>query len=106
MNYKQRVLEHYNVTIHTEYTSNTGYFFSIEETSTADGYEVYVAKFEDEPVMIHENVYYYDHDFEDLIADRLPDCQDETIYISDCVLDVDDLPWEEWYEQLNPEDDE
>lgn len=104
LNAREWVLMHYDVTIHTEYKLND-YTYTIESYSTADGYEVFVAKHQDDPINIEENVYYYDHDFEQLLADLLPELsQGDTIYIDDGILDLDTCEWELWQEQIKEEE--
>ena len=105
LNAREWVLMHYDVNIHTEWKEFSDYVYTIEPYFTADGYDVYVAKWANESILIEENVFYYDHDFEQLLADMLPNFdRGDKIYISEDCLDLDTCEWEEWKQQIQEEE--
>ena len=73
-------------------------FFMYEE-NTADGYEVYVACHDIKNISINEDVYYYEHDLQDVLVDHFLDRHnsDARVYVSDLDADYVDLAIKELY---------
>jgi len=83
---KRSVLDHYGVELTSNYGSNAD--FSVYEESTADGYGVWIATNDTNEISICEDVYYYDSDLGDALAEAIKysngDSEDpETFYIED-----------------------
>ena len=65
-------LEHLDTNLYTNYTDQENASFNIYREETVDGYEVFVAQYAtDKNICVTENVYYYDHDFADLVVEKL-----------------------------------
>ena len=82
---KQKVLDHYNVAIHSNFNDCD---FHIYRESTCDGYEVFVATHSMSSISISENVYYYDSDLTDVLVENIKYSNGSedykyTIYIED-----------------------
>ena len=73
-------------------------FFMYEE-NTADGYCVYVACHDTNKISINEDVYYYEHDLQDVLVDHFLDRHnsDARVYVSDLDADYVDLAIKELY---------
>ncbi len=59
---------------------------TVYSESTADGYDVYVVTNDTKSPHISEDVYYYDHDIADRIADQIK-WGDTSFYIDDCIYE-------------------
>tara|TARA_R100001463_G_scaffold59784_1_gene112101 strand:- start:24 stop:473 length:450 start_codon:yes stop_codon:yes gene_type:complete len=94
---KKMVLEHYDVEFTDMYNNNCGYYIYTE--STADGYEVWVATESMNNVCISEDVYYYDSDLHDALADAIKD-ELSPIYLDDTDADFVYYAIEQVYEDL------
>lgn len=94
---KKMVLEYYDVELTDRFDNNCGYYIYTE--STRDGYEVWVATESMGNVCISEDVYYYDSDLHDALADAIKD-ELSPIYIDDEDADFVDYAIEELYEYL------
>ena len=94
---KKMVLEHYDVEFTDRFSNNCGYYIYTE--STRDGYEVWVATEDMGNVCISEDVYYYDSDLHDALADAIKD-ELSPIYLDDEDADFIDYAIEELYEYL------
>jgi len=94
---KKMVLEYYDVEITDRYDSNCQYY--IYNESTRDGYEVWVATENMNSVCIPEEVYYYDSDLHDALADAIKD-ELSPIYLDDPEADFVDYAISEVYEHL------
>ena len=94
---KKMVLGYYEV----EFTDrfNNGCQYYIYNESTRDGYEVWVATEDMGNVCISEDVYYYDSDLHDALADAIKD-ELSPIYLDDTDADFVDYAIEEVYEYL------
>jgi len=92
---KKMVLEHYDVELTDRFDNNCGYYIYGE--STRDGYEVYVATESMRNVCISEDVYYYDSDLHDALADAIKD-ELSPIYLDDTEADFVDYAIEQLYE--------
>jgi hypothetical protein len=103
MNYQEKVLKHYGVEVKTDYDFPETHQWTFNTCSTADGYEVYVAKHCSEDINIEENVYYYNDDIVDKFSEILKDASGEIIYVDPECLDLEDIDWESWYEDIEDE---
>jgi len=94
---KKMVLEHYDVEFTDMYNNSCGYYIYTE--STRDGYEVWVATESMDNVCISEDVYYYDSDLHQALADAITD-ELSPIYLDDTEADFVDYAISETYEYL------
>ena len=94
---KKMVLEYYDVELTDRFDNNCGYYIYTE--STRDGYEVWVATESMGNVCISEDVYYYDSDLHEALADGIKD-ELSPIYVDDEDADFVDYAIEELYEYL------
>jgi len=94
---KKMVLEYYDVEFTDMYNNNCGYYIYTE--STRDGYEVWVATESMRDVCISEDVYYYDSDLHEALADAIKD-ELSPIYLDDTEADFVDYAISEVYEYL------
>ena len=65
--YRKLVLDYFDSEIYDEWTDSAQ--FEVYETTTTDGYCVYVAKLVEDNEIVSENVYYYDHDLPEIVRD-------------------------------------
>ena len=103
-------LEHLETSLYTNYSDQDNADFQIYREETVDGYEVFVAKYAtDKNIWVTENVYYYDHEFCDLVLEKLQ--EGESVYIDDDLFDdcyIEDRladEYDEWQEELESEDE-
>ena len=94
---KKMVLEYYDVELTDRFDNNCGYYIYTE--STRDGYEVWVATESMGNVCISEDVYYYDSDLHEALADAIKD-ELSPIYVDDTEADYIDYAIEELYEHV------
>ena len=73
------VLKHFDATFKNEWQGWCDVYYYTE--TTADGYEIWVATQDENKVCISEDVYYYDHEWLDGLADHVR--EGHTIYIDD-----------------------
>ena len=92
---RKMVLEHYDVELTDRFDNNCGYYIYGE--TSRDGYEVYVAAEDVRNVCISEDVYYYDSDLHDALADAIKD-ELSPIYLDDEDADFVDYAIERLYE--------
>ena len=92
---RKMVLEHYDVELTDRFDNNCGYYIYGE--TTRDGYQVYVAAEDVRNVCISEDVYYYDSDLHDALADAIKD-ELSPIYLDDEDADFVDYAIERLYE--------
>ena len=83
---KESVLNYYNIEFTDDYSSSADFY--IYEESTADGYSVFVATYDQNVVNVNENVYYYDSDLGGALIDYIKysngDEEDpEVVYVDD-----------------------
>ena len=64
---KEAVLKHFNVEFTDDYSSSADFY--IYEESTADGYSVFIATYDQNRVNVNENVYYYDSDLSNALEE-------------------------------------
>ena len=75
-------LEHLDTKVYTNYNDQDNASFWIYREETVDGYEVFVAQYAtDKSIWVTENVYYYDHQFSDLVVEKLQ--EGYSVYIDD-----------------------
>ena len=92
---KQLVLDYYEVELTDRFDNNCGYYIYGE--TTRDGYEVFVAAESVRNVCICEDVYYYDSDLHEALADAIKD-ELSPIYLDDEDADFVDYAIEKLYE--------
>ena len=95
------VLKWYNVELTDRFDNNCGYYIYGE--TTRDGYEVFVAADDVRNVCISEDVYYYESDLHDALADAIKD-ELSPIYLDDEDADFVDYAIEELYQELYDEE--
>ena len=67
--YRKLVLDYFEGEIYNEW--NPSAEFEVYETTTADGYAIYVAKSQQDEEIISENVFYYDHELPEIVKDAI-----------------------------------
>ena len=67
--YRKLVLDYFEGEIYNEWTPSAE--FEVYETTTADGYAIYVAKSQEDEEVISENVFYYDHELPEIVKDAI-----------------------------------
>ena len=104
----EKYLNHLETKCMTDYKDLENASFQIYREETVDGYEVFVAQYAtDKNIWVGENVHYYDHDFCDLVVEKLQ--EGESVYIdddlfTDCYIEerlADE--YDEWQEELEAE---
>ena len=83
---RESVLKHFSVELTDGYGSADFYIY---EESTADGYSVFVATYDQNSVNINENVYYYDSDLGDALEEHIRYSNGDEDYPE--IIYVDDL---------------
>ena len=83
---KESVLNHFNIEFTDQFTSNADFY--VYEESTADGYSVFIATYDNSSISVNENVYYYDSDLSDLLEEYIKysngdEDNPEIIYVDD-----------------------
>ena len=83
---KESVLNYYNVELTDDYSSSADFY--IYEESTADGYSVFIATYDQDRVNVNENVHYYDSDLGDVLKEHIKysngdEDNPEIIYVDD-----------------------
>ena len=83
---RESVLKHFGVEFTDDYSSNADFY--IYEESTADGYSVFIATYDQNRVNVNENVYYYDSDLGDALEEYIrysngDEENPEIIYVDD-----------------------
>ena len=83
---KESVLKHFSVEFTDDYSNNADFY--IYEESTADGYSVFIATYDQNRVNVNENVYYYDSDLSDALEEHIrysngDEDNPEIIYVDD-----------------------
>jgi len=96
----KKYLDHYDAEVYTSYTDDGNCSFHIYREDTADGYEVFIAKYKDDSVNIMDDLYYYEHDLNKVIIDKVHD--GETIYVDDDLWN--DLYMEDEFVELYEEE--
>ena len=83
---KESVLKHFSVEFTDQWSSNADFY--IYEESTADGYSVFIATYDQSRISVNENVYYYDSDLGDALEEHIrysngDEDNPEIIYVDD-----------------------
>jgi len=85
----ERIKDHFDFQITDDWSKNPDIMFYTE--TTADGYEVWIATDDDRHPSINEDVYYYENDWLEKMADAMTDGM--TIYFQE--LDQDNYEFRE-----------
>ena len=73
-------LDHYNAEIYTSYNDEDNCSFHVYRESTADGFEVFIAKYRsDSEVIVQDDLHYHEHDLTSLIIEKVQ--EGETVYV-------------------------
>ena len=83
---RKSVLDHYGVELTDNYTANASFY--VYEESTVDGYGLWIATHNTSNISICEDVYYYDSDLGDALAEAIKYSNGdvdfpETFYVED-----------------------
>jgi len=83
---QESVLKHFNVEFTDDYSSSADFY--VYEESTADGYSVFIATYDQNRINVNENVYYYDSDLSDALEEHIKysngdEDNPEIIYVDD-----------------------
>ena len=82
----EKYLNHLGTKCITDYKDQNNASYQIYREETNDGYEVFVAKYtEENGISICDHVHYYDHEFADLVLEKLQD--GESVYVDDDIFD-------------------
>jgi len=92
--YRKLVLNYFDSEIYDEWTDSAQ--FEVYETTTTDGYGVFVAKLVEDNEIISENVHYYDHELPKIVRDviegsagiYIDDEVSESIYLDDIFEEI------------------
>ena len=92
--YRKLVLDYFDSEIYDEWTDSAQ--FEVYETTTTDGYGVFVAKLVEDNEIVSENVYYYDHELPKIVRDiiegsagvYIEDEVSESIYLDDIFEEI------------------
>ena len=101
---KESVLKHFSVELTDSYAGSADFY--IYEESTADGYSVFVATYDQSVVNVNENVYYYDSDLSGALIDFIKysangdEDHPEIIYVDDLDQQFIDDSIEELFENF------
>ena len=96
--------------VFTSYSDQGNASFDVYRETTADGYEVFVAKHtEEENISIYDHVYYYPSDLEEVILEKVEEGESlyidndlfEDLYIEQRLADL----YDEWQEELQENED-
>ena len=66
---RKSVLDHYGIELTNDYSSNASFY--VYEESTVDGYGLWIATHNTSNISICEDVYYYDSDLGDALAEAI-----------------------------------
>ncbi len=84
---KEAVLKHFSVEFTDQWNDSADFY--IYEESTADGYSVFIATYDQSQININENVYYYDSDLGDALEEHIRYSNGDEEYPE--IIYVDDL---------------
>ena len=101
-------LEYLEVSLYTNYEDQANATFQIYREDTADGYEVFIAKYAtDKNTYVNRDIYYYEHDFSDLVIEKLQDGED--VYVDDDIFNdnyIEDALADAYDEEMTELEDE
>ena len=104
----RKYLDHYDAEIYTSYTDEDNCSFHIYRENTADGYEVFIAKYKaDNYINVMDDLHYYEHDLAKIVIEKAQEGEtvyvDEDlwndVYMEDDFADLYDEESEEWEEE-------
>ena len=99
----RKYLDHYDAEIYTSYTDEDNCSFHIYRENTADGHEVFIAKYySDSNINIMDDLYYYEHDLNSVIIEKVQ--EGETVYVDEDLWN--DLYMEDEFAELYEEESE
>jgi len=78
----KKYLDHYDAMIYTSYTDEDNCSFHVYRENTADGYEVFIAKYKaDNNINVMDDLHYYEHDLNQIVIEKVQ--EGETVYVDD-----------------------
>ena len=81
----RKYLDHYDAEIYTSYTDEDNCSFKVYREDTADGHEVFVAKYSgDKYINIMDDVHYYEHDLTNIVLEKIQ--EGETVYVDEDIF--------------------
>ena len=104
----RKYLDHYDAEIYTSYTDEDNCSFHIYRENTADGYEVFIAKYKaDNYINVMDDLHYYEHDLAKIVIEKVQEGEtvyvDEDlwndVYMEDDFVDLYDEESEEWEDE-------
>ena len=99
----RKYLDHYDAELYTSYTDEDNCSFHIYREETADGHEVFIAKYySDSNINIMDDLYYYEHDLNSVIIEKVQ--EGETVYVDEDLWN--DLYMEDEFAELYEEESE
>jgi len=99
----RKYLDHYDAELYTSYTDEDNCSFHIYRENTADGHEVFIAKYySDSNINIMDDLYYYEHDLNSVIIEKVQ--EGETVYVDEDLWN--DLYMEDEFAELYEEESE
>jgi len=107
--YRKLVLDYFDSEIYDEWTDSAQ--FEVYETTTTDGYGVFVAKLVEDNEIVSENVHYYDHELPKIVRDviegsagiYIEDEVSESIYLDDIFEEIFADNYEDILDELKGE---
>ena len=99
----RKYLDHYDAELYTSYTDEDNCSFHIYRENTADGHEVFIAKYySDSNINIMDDLYFYEHDLNSVIIEKVQ--EGETVYVDEDLWN--DLYMEDEFAELYEEESE
>ena len=99
----RKYLDHYDAELYTSYTDEGNCSFHVYREDTADGYEVFIAKYKaDNTINVMDDLYYYEHDLNSVIIEKVQ--EGETVYVDEDLWN--DLYMEDEFVELYEEESE
>ena len=104
----RKYLDHYDAELYTSYTDEDNCSFHIYREDTADGHEVFIAKYKsDNTINIMDDLHYYEHDLGKIVIEKVQEGEtvyvDENLwhdlYMEDEFVDLYDEESEEWEDE-------
>jgi hypothetical protein len=97
----RKYLDHYDAELYTSYTDEGNCSFHVYREDTADGYEVFIAKYKsDNNINVMDDLYYYEHDLNSVIIEKVQ--EGETVYVDEDLWN--DLYMEDEFVELYEEE--
>jgi hypothetical protein len=93
---RQKVLDHYDSSLSDDWHDHFDYY--IYEETTADGYVVYVATYDQRNINVEEHVHYYEFNLEEEFSKAI--IEGISIYTDDLDSDYINSAFENLYENL------